>query len=119
MSVVKVKSYNRGGTKVKAHVRGIGNRTGYVGDCSKDGIKRKFKELKYMHDIPKEFTTGNKVADKIVTKVIAKGMGKLVKNPRGRIVVKATEKVFPYIEQGGALGARIKATWDETCKKRN
>lgn len=118
MSVVKVRAYNRSGTKVKAHIRGASNRRGYVGDCSKNGIKRKFGELKYMHDIPKSFTTGNKVVDKVVTKVIAKGVVNLVKNPRGRVAVKAVEKVFPYIDQGGALGARIKATWDETCKKR-
>lgn len=41
-----------------------------------------------------------------------------IKDPRSKLVVKAAEKAYPYVEKTSANIARVKATYDETCKKR-
>lgn len=47
MSMVKVKSHTRGGSKVSSYTRNSGSSSNRVGDCSIKGVVKKFKELGY------------------------------------------------------------------------
>lgn len=119
MAVVKVKSYSRDGIKVSSHTRGVGSSSRKtVGDCSKSGVTKKYKELSYMTKSDGKFTTGNKALDKVIesraTKAVVDTVSKYVKHP----VVKGGIKLAPKMRSIGANTARAKATWDETCKKR-
>lgn len=119
MSMVKVRSHIRNGSKVNSYTR---SSSGYssvkrVGDCSPKGIAKKFKELGYMTEISPGISTGNKIADKIIAKGVAKATNIIIKDPRSKLVVKAAEKAYPYVEKTSANIARAKATYDETCKK--
>lgn len=119
MAVVKVKSYSRGSTKVSSHTRGSGSSSRKtVGDCSKSGVAKKYKELSYMTKSDGKFTTGSKALDKIIesraTKAVVNAVSKHVKHP----VIKGGIKLAPKMPSIGANIARAKATWDETCKKR-
>lgn len=120
MSVIKVKSHTRNGGKVSPYTRGSGGSSNSkrVGDCSPKGVAKKFKELRYMTKISSGISTGNKFIDKVVAKGAAKIATTLVKDPRGKIFIKAAEKAYPYVEKTSANIARVKATYDETCKKR-
>ena len=57
---------------------------------------------------PNTISTGNKFIDKNLAKYGAKAVGTVVKIPKGKIVVKAAEKAYPYIEKGSANIARAK-----------
>ncbi len=85
-------------------------------NCSARGIVKKFKELKYMTDIPHTISTGNKVIDKVIAKYGAKAARVVVKSPIGKIAVKIGEKAYPYIEEGGANIARANAAYTQSCK---
>lgn len=87
-------------------------------DCSIRGFVNKFKELKYMTDIPNTISTGNKFIDKNIAKYGAKAVGTVVSVPKGKIVVKAAEKAYPYIEKGSENIARAKTAYIEVCKKK-
>ena len=99
MSVVKVKSYNRGGTKVKAHVRGTGNRPGYVGDCSAKEMVKKTIKIAKMSNAKNPVKTGNIVVDFVV----------------GRIPgVKYWNAGF----NAGKAAFMVQQTYKETCKRK-
>ena len=87
-------------------------------NCSVRGFINKFNELKYMTDMPRTISTGNKLIDKTIAKYGAKIVSGLVKTPKGRFAVKVGEKVYPYIENGGANIARAKAAYNEVCKRK-
>lgn len=120
MAMVKVKSHTRNGGKVSSYTRGSGGSSNSkrVGDCSPKGVAKKFKELGYMTKISPGISTGNKIADKIIAKGGAKATNIFIKDPRSKLVVKAAEKAYPYVEKTSANIARAKATYDETCRKR-
>lgn len=87
-------------------------------NCSARGFISKFNELKYMTDIPHTISTGNKIIDKNIAKYGAKIVNGIVKSPKGKLAVKAGEKAYPYIENGGANIARAKAAYNEVCKRK-
>lgn len=118
MSMVKVKSHTRNGSKVSPYTRSSSSSSNRVGDCSPKGVAKKFKELGYMTKISPGISTGNKLVDKVVAKGVAKVANKLVKNPRGKLIIKGAEKAYPYVENVSANIARAKVTYNETCKKR-
>lgn len=89
-----------------------------VNDCSAKGIIKKFKELKYMTDIPHTISTGNKSADKIIGKYGSAVVGLAVKNPVLKLGVKGAGKVYPYVEDTFANLARAKMAYEEACKRR-
>ena len=117
MSMVKVKSHTRNGSKVSSYIRNSGGSSNSkrVGDCSPKGIAKKFKELGYMTK-GKTFT-GNSALDSIVkskvTQVAVKAVSKYTKNP----VITGGIKAIKVVPKVGAYTARGKATYDETCKK--
>lgn len=94
MAMVKVKSHTRNGGKVSSYTRSSGGSSNSkrVGDCSPKGVAKKFKELGYMAKISPGISTGNKIADKIIAKGVAKATNIFIKDPRSRLVVKAAEK---------------------------
>lgn len=94
------------------------NSNKYIGNCSVRGVANKFKQLEYMTDIPHKISTGNKVADKYIANYATKVINLMVRDPRLKAAVRATGKVYPYIETGGANIARAVATYKETCKTR-
>lgn len=89
-----------------------------IDNCSVKGFVNKFKELKYMTDIPRTISTGNKFIDKNIAKYGAKAAEVVVRDPRGKIIVKAAEKAYPYIEKGSANIARAKTAYHEVCKRK-
>lgn len=111
MAMVKVKSHTSNTSRTSSSSK-------RVGDCSPKGVAKKFKELGYMTKISPGISTGNKFIDKFVAKGVATAANKLVKDPRGKVIIKSTEKAYPYVEKTGANFARAEATYDETCKKR-
>lgn len=119
MAMVKVKSHTRSGSKVSSYTKNSGSSSTSkrIGDCSTKDVAKKFKELGYMTKISPGISTGNKFIDKIVAKGAAKIANTLVKDTRGKVVIKAAEKAYPHIEKASANIARVKATYDETCKK--
>lgn len=71
-----------------------------------------------MTDIPHTISTDNKTTDKAIAKFGSKIVGMIVKDPKAKLVLKATEKLYPYIEKGGANIARAQAAYKETCKRK-
>lgn len=109
MAVVKVSSYSRGGTKVKSHKRGRASSSSGIGDCSKEGIKKKYKEVSKVMDMPKsKISTGNKMLDYVLKSKLTKKVPYV-----GQVI--SAYKIGPKIGTGVA---RAKAVYDETCKKR-
>ena len=83
---------------------------------NKKGFIDKFNELEYMTDIPHSISTGNKFIDKNIAKYGAKALGVIAKSPKARFVVKVAEKVYPYIEKGGANVARAVVAYKDRNK---
>jgi len=86
--------------------------------CSARGVVKKFNELKYMTDIPHTISTGNKFIDKSIAKYGAKAAELAIKSPAGKIIAKAAEKAYPYVEKGAANIARAKVAYTESCKRK-
>lgn len=86
--------------------------------CSVKSVVKKFNELKYMTDIPHKISTGNKFIDKSIAKYGAKAAGFAIKSPAGKIIAKAAEKAYPYVERGAANIARAKVAYTESCSNR-
>lgn len=87
-------------------------------NCTIKGFTNKFKELKYMTDIPHTVSTGNKFIDKSIARYGAKIANLAIRSPSGRMIVKAAEKAYPYVEKGAANIARTKAAYTESCRSR-
>ncbi len=86
--------------------------------CSTKAYINKFNELKYMTDIPHTVSMGNKTADKAIAKYGTKIVGTIVKSPKAKLALKIAEKLYPYIEKGGANIARAQAAYKETCQRK-
>lgn len=106
MAIVKVKSHTRSGNKVNSYARNSGTSSASkrVGDCSPKGVAKKFKEIKGKTSVKSEASTGYKFIDKVI----------LPKIP----VVGKYINAYNISHDTMANAARIKATYDETCKKR-
>ena len=89
-----------------------------MGDCSIGGFVNKFNELNYMKDIPHTISTGNKIVDKGIAKIGSTMLNLVIKDPRLKMIAKAGEKMYPYIEDAGARLAQIKAAYSEICKNK-
>lgn len=63
------------------------------------------------------YTTGNKALDKAIesrtTKAVVNAISKYIHHP----IIKGGIKLAPKMPDVGANVARVKATWDETCRK--
>lgn len=86
--------------------------------CSIKGVIKKFNELKYMTEISHTISTGNKFIDKNIAKYGSKIIGTAVNTPKGKLAIKVTEKVYPYVEKGGANIARARAAYNEVFNKK-
>ena len=89
-----------------------------TGDCSIGRFVNKFNELNYMKDIPHTISTGNKIVDKGIAKIGSTMLNLVIKDPRLKMIAKAGEKTYPYIEDAGARLAQIKAAYSEICKNK-
>lgn len=86
--------------------------------CSAKAVSKKFKELKYMTNIPHTISTGNKTVDKMIGRCGAKAANIIVKSPKGKLAVRGAQFIYPYVENVAANLARAKVAYDETCRKR-
>lgn len=55
-----------------------------------------------MTDIPHTISTGNKKIDKAIAMFGSKIVGTVVKDPKAKLALKTAEKLYPYLEKGGA-----------------
>lgn len=104
--MVNVKSHTRSGYKVSSYTRnsGASSVSKRVGYCSPKGVAKKFKQIKGKTSVKSEASTGNKFIDKVIL-------------PKIPIIGKYI-KAYNISHDMMANAARIKATYDETCKKR-
>lgn len=114
MSVIKVNSYSRGKTKVKAHVRNGNNISKEKRDCSIREVATKFNEIYKKTKITKIGSTGNPALDKIINTKAVNMLKSVAKHPKAKLLAKS----YSFVEEGGAMAARIKAAYDEMCKSR-
>lgn len=77
-----------------------------------------FKKLEYMTDIDHTISTGNKYVDRAIGTYGSKVIGVGVRNPAAKLILKATGKIYPYVEKASANVARAKAAYDETYRKK-
>lgn len=68
--------------------------------------------------IPHTISTGNKKIDKAIAMFGSKIVGTVVKDPKAKLALKTAEKLYPYLEKGGANIARAQAAYKETCQRR-
>lgn len=104
MSMVKVKSHTKSGNKVSPYTRSSSSSSNRVGDCSLKGVAKKFKEIRGKTSVKSEASTGNKFVDKVILPKIPL-VGKYI-------------KAYNFSHDTMADVARVKATYDETCKKK-
>lgn len=68
--------------------------------------------------IPHTISTGNKKIDKAIAMFGSKIVGTVVKDPKAKLALKTAEKLYPYLEKGGANITRAQAAFKETCQRR-